>query len=156
MSQQMRRQEEERKAERQGRDEPEEDRLHCGNSSAVGVPFADASRDHRGGRHAKPHADSKDQGQHRLRQPDGGNRIRAQAADPEDVDHGKERFEHHLQHHGDGEQQDRPVQAAGSVVLVAAAQGFSNRLPEGRRCGGIGLCLHARGHYRFWGMVKRV
>ena len=112
---------------------PEEHCLDCGDGCAVRVLLADAARDHRGRRHAEPHAHREDQGEDRLGQADRGDRVRTEAADPKDVDHCEQRFQHHLQHHGDGEQQDRPVQAARGVVLVAAPQGFSNGLPKRRR-----------------------
>ena len=105
-SQQTRGQQEKRKTKHQRGDEPEEHRLDRGNGCAVRIPFSNSSRDHRGGRHGKPHGDGKDQGQNRLGEADGGNRVRTKAADPEDVNDSEERFEHHLQHHGDGEQQD--------------------------------------------------
>ncbi len=46
------------------------------------------------------------------------------------VDHGKQGFEHHLKHHGNGEQEDGAVEVAGGVVLVRAAQSFADIGPE--------------------------
>ena len=96
----------------------EQNALHSADRCSFRILFADAARDHRGGRHPQPKSDGDDQGQHRLGEPDGGYCVRAQTSDPEDIDHGEERFENHLEHHGNREKQDGAVQAAGCEVTV--------------------------------------
>jgi hypothetical protein len=56
--------------------------------------------------------------------------IGAEPPNPKDIDYCKERFQHHLQHHRDRQQQDRSIQAARGVVLVRSAQGFAHGGPE--------------------------
>jgi hypothetical protein len=43
---------------------------------------------------------------------------------PENVHHPEQRLQHHLQHHGHGQQQNGAVQAAAGVILMRAANGF--------------------------------
>ena len=118
-----------RNADGQRDEQAEEDGLHAGNGRIVGVLLADAARDHRGGRHGKADADGKDQRQQGLGEPDRGHGIGPEAADPENVDDGEKRFEHHLQDHGNGQQKDGAVEVACGVVLVRAAERFTNRGP---------------------------
>ena len=68
----------------------------------------------------------------RFGEADGGDGVCAEAADPEDVDDGEERFEHHLEHHGDREEQDGAVEVAGGVVLMRAANGLADGGPQAR------------------------
>ena len=119
-----------RNSERRGNEEPEHDGLNGGDGGVFRIFLADAARHHRGGGQGNAEADGEDQSENRLGQSDGGDGIGAEPPDPEGIDHGKERFEHHLQHHGDGEQQDRAIQAAGGEVLMRTAQGFADRRPE--------------------------
>src|SRR5258706_7538255 len=50
---------------------------------------------------------------------------------PEDVDHGEQRFHHHLEHHGDGEQGDRARDGPLSEVAMRVAEnGVLDRGPE--------------------------
>ena len=80
--------------------------LHPRNGCVFRILLADAARHHGGGGERKAQADGKDERQQRLGEADSGDSVGAETADPEHVDNGKERFEHHLQHHGNGEQED--------------------------------------------------
>ena len=77
-----------------------------------------------------PSATAKTRVEDRLGQANGGNRVRSEPAHKKNVYHRKERLQHHLQHHGNGEAEDCPVQVARGVVLVAASQGFADRIPK--------------------------
>ena len=106
--------------------EAEHDGLHAGDGSVFGILLADAARHHGSGGKREAEADGKDQRQQRLGEADGGDSVGAEATYPEHIDNGKERFEHHLEHHGNGEQEDGAVEATGGVVLVRAAEGFTD------------------------------
>ena len=105
-------------AERDRDEQAERDRLHRRARRAVGILLADAPRDRRRRAHAEAHGDRVDDGQHRLGQADGGDGVGAEARDPEDVDDGEDRLQHHLEHHRDGEQQDRAADRALGVLAV--------------------------------------
>ena len=153
----LRREQEEGQTESQGGKQAEEDGLDGGDGGALGIFLADAARDHGGGGHAEAHSDSEDEGENGLGEADGGDSVGAEAGDEKDVDDGEEAFEDHLKDHGDGEQEDGAVEAAGGVVLVRAAKGLLDGLPErGRRRGGedgfhASLCLRL---YGCWPAVR--
>ena len=128
-SQQARSQQQARQSNRQRNNEPERNGLHRGNSRTLGIFFPDAARHHRGGRQTKPHAHGKHQAQHRLRESDGGHGIGSEASHPEHVHHGEQRLQHHLQHHGHGQQENGAVQASGGVILMRPANRLHQRSP---------------------------
>ena len=106
------------------------DGLHTGDGCAVGIFFADAARDHGGGGEAEAKADGEDQAQQRFGEADGGDGVGAETADPEDVDDGEQRFQHHFEDHRNGQQQDGAVEAARGEVLVRAAERFADGTPK--------------------------
>jgi hypothetical protein len=115
----------------------ESDGLHRGHCGAVAVLFADAPGHHGGGRHADSHSDGKDGRQHRLRESHCGHGVVAEMRDPEDIDDREQRLHHHLEHHGDRQQQDCARDWAFGEVLPRAVHGFAHRCPEtrGAMCG---------------------
>ena len=88
---------------------------------------------HRRRGHAKAHTHGENQRKHRFRKPDCRYRIRAKVADPENVHHSEQRFKHHLQDHGNGEQEDGSIQTAGGIVLSTSPQSLPHRRPKRRR-----------------------
>ena len=107
-------------------EQAQENGLNSGDGCVVGIFLAYAAGDHGAGGHGDAEADGEDQGQHGLRDSNGGYGIGAETADPEDIDDREEGFEHHLQNHGDGEQKNGAVEIASGVVLVGAAEGFTD------------------------------
>jgi hypothetical protein len=120
-------------ADDRGNHQAEDDPLHCGARRGVDVFFTDAPCDerHRADRHAHRHG--VDDGQHRLGEADGGDGVRAEVRDPEDVDHGEDRFHDHFHDHGHGEHHDRAADRRRGVVHVDAAHGVAQNAPSGRR-----------------------
>jgi hypothetical protein len=123
---QLRREDAGRDADGERDEQTEDNGLHSGDGGVIGILLADAPGHHGAGGHGDAEADGEDQRQHGLGDAHGGHGVCAEAADPEDVDDGEKGFEHHLKHHGNGEQEDGAVEVAGGVVLVGAAQGFPN------------------------------
>src|SRR5882672_10985043 len=131
---QVRRVEDARNADERGDCEANGDGLYACDGSAGGILFADSASDHGGCGKAKPEADGHDEAEERFGEADGGDGVRAETADPENVDDGKERLQHHFQNHGNGEKQNRAIEIASSEVLMRAAQGFAYGAPQlGRR-----------------------
>ena len=98
---------------------------------AVGVAFADAARDGCGRADAEADGDRVDDRQHRLGQPDGGDRVGAEARHEEHVDDGEDRLEHQLEHHRDCEEQNRAAdRARRCTAAMRAGQRLANRRPE--------------------------
>src|SRR6266446_246998 len=123
-----------RKADDSGDRESNGDGLNAGNGCAYGIFFADAASDHGGGGKAEAKADGHDEAEERFGKADGGDGVRAQTADPENVNDGEEGLEHHLENHGNGEEENRAIEIAGREVLMRATQGFAYGAPElGRR-----------------------
>jgi hypothetical protein len=104
--------------------------LYSSNCCAGWVFFADAAGDHGGGGEAQAEANGEDQAEERFGESNGGDRIRAETADPEDVDDGEERFQDHLEDHGNGQEKDGAIKAARREILMRAAEGFADRAPK--------------------------
>ena len=107
----------------------ERNRLDGGVGGAVGVLLADATR-HRGGGadRASPNASV-----YTMAIMDSVSATVATAAAPsfatEDVDHGKDGLHHHLEHHRNGEEEDRASDGPLGVVVPGATRPASG-LPE--------------------------
>jgi len=138
------REDETRNADKQRDGDSECDGLHSSDGRGFRILFTDAARDHGGSGKAEAETYGKDKHEQRFREADGGDGVCAEAAHPENVDDGEERFEHHFQHHRNGEENDGAIEIAGSVVLVRAAEGFGDGLPERRH--GCGDRLFRRRH----------
>jgi hypothetical protein len=108
----------------------QKNRLRGGDGSASGVLFADAAGNHGGGGQADAERDGKYQHQHGFGEADRGDGVCAQASHPEHVDQGKQRLHQHLEHHGDGEQDDRAADRKLGKVLMAAFDRLGNGAPE--------------------------
>ena len=126
----MRREEKARDPDDEGNRQAYGDGLHAGDGCALGIFFANAACDHGGGGQAEAEADGENEAEQRFGEADGGDCVCAEAADPEDIDYGEERFQHHFEDHGNGQQQNGAIQAAPGEVLVRAANGFADRLPD--------------------------
>src|SRR5216684_4035652 len=113
--------------------EADGDSLNAGNGGAGGIFFADAASDHGGGGKAEAETDSHDEAEERFSEADGGDGVRAETTDPENVDDSEKRFQHHFHNHGNGEQENRAIEIAGGEVLVRAAEGFTDGAPKGGR-----------------------
>ena len=100
---QFRREEKAWHADEDGDCQTDGDGLHAGDGCALGIFFADAAGDHGGGRQAEAEADGEDQAEQRFGEADGGDRVGAQAADPENVDYREQRFQDHFEDHGNGQ-----------------------------------------------------
>ena len=87
----------------------ERDGLHSRDGGGLWIFFTDAARDH--GRGGKAEAESYCENKHeqRFREADGGDGIGAETANPEDIDNGEERLEHHLEDHRNGEENDGAI-----------------------------------------------
>ena len=79
---------------------------------------------------AATEANGENQAEKRFREADGGYGVCAETADPENVDDGEKGFQHHLEDHGNGEEENRAIEIAGSEILLRAAQGFADGTPE--------------------------
>src|SRR6184192_1905354 len=110
--------------------EPNDDGLNAGNGRAGGIFFADAASDHSGGGKAEAEADGHDEAKERFGEADGGDGVRAETADPKNVDDCEKRFQHHFQNHGNGEQENGAMEIAGGEVLMRATNSFANGTPE--------------------------
>ena len=133
---QVRRVEDARNADERGNREADGDGLHACDGSTGGIFFADAAGDHGGGGKAKAEADGHDEAEQRFGEADGGDGVRAETADPENVDDCEERLQHHFQNHGNGEEENRAIEIAGGEVLVRSAERFADGAPQlGRRRG---------------------
>src|SRR5256885_15564727 len=106
--------------------------LHSRDGGGFRIFFTDAARDHGSSGKAEAETDGEDKTEQRLGKADGGDGVGAEAAHPENVDYGEERFEHHFQNHRNGEENDGAIEIAGGVVLMRAAEGFADGLPERR------------------------
>jgi len=108
--------------------------LNACDGSACGIFFADSASDNGGGGETEAEADGHDEAEQRFGEADGGDGVRAEAADPENIDDGEERFQHHLQDHGNGEEENRAIEIAGGEVLMRPTDGFADGAPQlGRR-----------------------
>ena len=81
-----------------------DDGLNAGDRRTRRIFFADAARDHGGGGKTQAEPYGHHQTEHRLRKAHSGNSVRAEAADPENINDGKQGLEHHLKNHRDGKQ----------------------------------------------------
>ena len=79
------------------------DGLDAGHRRASRIFFANAARDHGGGGKTQAEPNGHHETEHGLGKADGGDSVRAEAADPENVDDGEERLQHHFENHGNGE-----------------------------------------------------
>ena len=117
----------------------DQDRLDGGARRRVGVLLADAPRHRRRRANRQPHRDRVNDGHQRLGDADGGDRVRAEPADEEDVRHREHRLHQHLEHHRHGQQDDGAADRRLRVVLVGAFDRLAQRRPEsGRRLHGHG------------------
>ena len=106
------------------------DGLHAGHGCAGGILFADAAGDHGGGGEAQAKADGEDQAEERFGEADSGDGVSAETADPENVDDSEQGLQDHLEDHGNGQEKDGAIEAAGGEVLVRAAERFADRTPK--------------------------
>ena len=106
------------------------DGLHSGDGRALWVFVANPPRYHGCGGQAQCDAYGESQAQQGLGESNRGYGVCAEPSNPENVYHREQRFEHHLENHGHGKQQNRPVQASGGVVLVKAADRRPQRTPQ--------------------------
>ncbi len=121
-------------ADERGDCEANSDGLDSCNGSTGRIFFADAASDHGGGGKAEAKADGHDEAEERFGKADGGDGVRAETANPENVNDCEERLQHHFQNHGNGEEKNRAIEIAGREVLMRATQGFAYAAPElGRR-----------------------
>ncbi|EAU65076.1 conserved hypothetical protein [Stigmatella aurantiaca DW4/3-1] len=111
----------------QGQQQSEPQGLHRRARGPLGVLLPHAPGDQRGGADGQPQGDGIGEREHRLREAHRGHGLRPQARDEEDVHQGEDGLHHHLQHHGDGQQQERAIHGARAEVLVRAA----HRLGQG-------------------------
>src|SRR5258708_2717712 len=124
------------------------DSLNPGNGCASGIFFADAASDHGRGGKAEAEADSHNEADERFSEADGGDGVRAETTDPENVDDCEKRLQHHFHDHGNGEQENRAIEIAGGEVLVRAAGSFADGAPKrGRRRGDCSLFQRHRDLY---------
>ena len=115
-------------------DQGERQGLDGGARGSLGILLPDPPRDHRRGADAESHGERVDDGEQRLGEPHGGDGIGPETADPEDVRHREDAFQHHLEHHRNGEQQHRPADRShGEVVMHFAADRFADDGPEADR-----------------------
>ena len=117
-------------AEENGATDAERDRLDRRPRRRFAVLLADAPRHDRGGPDAQAHRQGVDEREHRLGEPDGGDRVRAEPPDEEDVGDGEDALHRHLQHHGNGQQQDGAPDRAFGVVLLGPANRLADVGPE--------------------------
>ena len=78
--------------------------MNAGDRRTRRIFFADAARDHGGGGKTQAEPYGHHQTEHRLRKTYSGNSVRAEAADPENINDGEQGLEHHLKNHRDGKQ----------------------------------------------------
>ena len=116
--------------EEDGTGDSERRRLHGGVRRAVPVLLANPACDDGGRPDSEPHRQGVDQREHRLGEPDGGNRIWPQTTDEEHVGDREDALHRHLQHHGDGEEEDGAADGSSSVILFRAAQRLADVRPE--------------------------
>src|SRR6185295_11251141 len=93
--------------------------------------LADAPRHQRGRPDAQTHRERVDHGEQRFGEPHRRHRVRPQVRDPENVGHGEDALERHLEHHRYREQQNGAADGAlGEVVMHVAPDGFLDHGPE--------------------------
>ncbi len=92
--------------------------------------LADTAGDERRRSDAETERGGVEEGQHRFREADRRDGVRAEAADEVHVDDGEDTFESHLEDHRYGEEQDGPCDRAFRVVLPGSVQCFAHRGPE--------------------------
>src|SRR5260370_31070570 len=97
--------------------------------------FAEAASEHGGGGKDDTKAEGHEEVEERFGEADGGDGVRTQTADPENVDDGEEGFQNHFHNHGNGKQENRTIEIAGGEVLVRAAEGFADGAPKRGRLG---------------------
>src|SRR5439155_10407405 len=83
----------------------------------------------------------------RFSEADGGDGVRAETTDLENVDDSEKRFQHHFHDHGNGEQENRAIEIAGGEVLVRAAERFADGAPKRGRRGHSSLFQRHRDLY---------
>ena len=96
--------------------------MHRNVGGGFRILFADAPGHGGGGGNAQAHRHRVEQREQRFGEADGGDGVRAQMRDPENVDHGEERFHHHLEHHGNGEQSDRARDGTFGEIAMRVAE----------------------------------
>ena len=112
-------------------DEANQNGLSSRDIGPLRVLLTSSSGHQRGGPHAETDRQGKDQRQERLGESDGGHGVGSQSRDKEDVADGEHRLHDHLQHHGNGQQNDGATQAPFREILLGALDGLSEGLPEG-------------------------
>ena len=81
----------------------------------------------------QPHRDRVDEREPRFGEADGRDGGRAELGDEEHVADGEHALHDHLEHHRNGEDEDRARDGAFGVVAVRAAQRFADGVPRSRR-----------------------
>ncbi len=107
--------------------------MNACDGCAGGIFFADAASNHGGCGKAEAEANGHDETEKRLGEANGGDRVGAKTANPENVDDREKGFQDHFHNHGNGEEENGAIQVASGEVLVRAAKGFPNGAPNRRR-----------------------
>ena len=134
-SQQRRREWSREEANRRRDAEAEQDRLRRRARRRLRIALARAPGHQRCRADRQAHRDGVDQREHRLGQPDGGDRVGAEVRDPEHVGDGEDRLHRHLHDHRHREHDDGAADRSCRVVDVRAADRFAHRFPQAARMG---------------------
>ena len=113
--------------EHDGGDESDCNGLDGGSGRSLGIMLADPPCHGSGGPHAQPHRDHVHERNDRFRETDARDSARAESGHEKNVRDREDALERHLQHHGDGEEENRARDGPLREILRSAAQCLADR-----------------------------